>query len=82
MAQPAQRALSEGLTDAAGFFLGALGAAAIARATGFDFLEPGYGWRVIVGLLMVGLGGGVGLQLARWVRVRFLAGADEDKQKR
>jgi len=80
MAQPAQRALVEGLTDALGFFVGALGAAALARAIGFDFLAPGYGMRVIVGLLMVGAGGGLGLQLARRVRARFAADADTKKK--
>ena len=68
---PGKRALAEGLVDAAGFFVGALAAATLARAIGFDFLEPGYGLLVIVGLLMVGIGGGAGLQAARWIKSRF-----------
>jgi predicted lipid-binding transport protein (Tim44 family) len=62
--------LAEGLSDAIGFFVGALVAALLARLIGFDFLEPGYGVRVLIGLLMVGLGGGLGLQLARRWRAR------------
>lgn len=77
-----QRALAEGLTDAIGFFVGALGAAMLARAIGFDFLAPGYGFTVIIGLLMVGLGGGVGLQLTRRLRARFLSQNDENHDKR
>jgi hypothetical protein len=71
MSEPGKRALSEGLVDAAGFFVGALAAATIARSIGFDFLEPGYGPPVLVGLMMVGVGGGVGLQVARWIKSRF-----------
>jgi hypothetical protein len=77
MAGPAQRALAEGLTDALGFFVGALAAALLARAIGFDFLQPGYGLTVIIGLLMVGLGGGAGVQVARRIRAR-LAPPDDD----
>ena len=71
MATPIQRALFEGLTDAACFFVGALAGAVLARAVGFDFLAPGYGASVVAGLLMVGLGGGLGLQAARRWRARM-----------
>ena len=81
MSEPAKRALAEGLTDAVGFFVGALAAAMLARAIGFDFLAPGYGLTVIIGLLMVGLGGGAGLQAARWIKQR-LAPPDDDDTKR
>jgi hypothetical protein len=57
--------LTEGFTDAIGFFVGALAGGLLARVTGFDFLEPGYGTRVLIGLAMVGAGGGIGIQLAR-----------------
>ena len=77
MGQPAQRALAEGLTDAIGFFIGGLAAAMLARAIGFDFLAPGYGLTVIVGLLMVGLGGGAGVQIARWIRARLAPPEDD-----
>ena len=64
----------EGFTDAIGFFVGALAAALLARVIGFDFLEPGYGTRVLIGLAMVGAGGGIGVQVAR----RLLAQRDKD----
>jgi len=66
--------LAEGFTDALGFFVGALAAALLARLIGFDFLEPGYGTRVLIGLAMIGAGGGIGVQVAR----RLLAKRDED----
>jgi len=72
------RLLAEGLTDALGFFVGALLAALLARLIGFDFLAPGYGVRVLIGLAMVGLGGGLGLQAARRWRARHI---DKDKQQ-
>jgi hypothetical protein len=65
---------AEGLTDALGFFVGALAAALLARVIGFDFLEPGYGTRVLIGLAMVGAGGGIGVQVAR----RLLGKRDKD----
>lgn len=57
--------LVEGLSDAIGFVGGALLAFWIARLVGFDLFAPGYGMAAIVGIVMVGLGGGLGLQLAR-----------------
>jgi hypothetical protein len=79
MASEGSRALIEGLTDAAGFFVGGLAGALLARLLGFDFLAPGYGVSVMVGLVMVGIGGGIGLKLAR----RFRAGlAARDEQRK
>ena len=57
--------LAEGLTDAIGFVAGALVALFIARLLGFDPYAPGYDGNVMVGIVLLGLGGGVGLQLAR-----------------
>ena len=48
-----------------GFFVGQL--------TGCDVFEAGYSVRSMVGIALVGLGGGMGLQAAR----RWLHGADE-----
>ena len=70
--------LGEGLTDALGFFVGALAGALIARVFGFDFLEPGYGTRVLIGLALVGAGGGIGIQVARRQRA---ARDSKDKDK-
>ena len=68
---------AEGATDALGFFVGALAGALLARVIGFDFLEPGYGTKVLIGLAMVGAGGGIGIQLARRRRAK-----DPDKKDR
>jgi hypothetical protein len=59
-------ALGSGLADAAGFLLGTSAGALLAKFTGFDFLnKPGYDMSVIIGIAMVGLGGGLGVKLAR-----------------
>ena len=57
--------LFEGLTDAVGFVAGVLVAWFVGRLFGFDPLAPGYGGSAIGGILVAGIGGGVGLQLAR-----------------
>ncbi len=61
--------LAEGLSDAVGFVGGALAAFWLARLAGFDLMTPGYGNESLVAIVAVGLGGGLGLQLARrWRR--------------
>jgi len=60
-----QQLLKEGLSDAIGFVGGALAGYWAARWLGFDIFAEGYGSASIVGIVAVGLGGGVGLQLAR-----------------
>ena len=57
--------LIEGLTDAAGFVAGVLVAWMIGRLLGFDPLASGYGNSAIGGIVLAGLGGGAGVQLAR-----------------
>ena len=57
--------LAEGLTDAGGFVAGFLLALMLAWLLGFDPIAPGYGKSVLAGMAMVGIGGGVGVQLAR-----------------
>ena len=57
--------LFEGLTDAAGFVAGVLLAWLVGHLLGFDPLAEGYGGSALGGILLAGLGGGVGLQLAR-----------------
>lgn len=61
----AQKMLLEGVSDAVCFMLGALGGYALGQAVGIDIFADGYGASGIVGILMVGLGGGAGLHLAR-----------------
>jgi len=57
--------LVEGLSDAVGFVGGALLGFWLGRLIGFDIFAPGYGVSSMVGIVLVGLGGGAGLQLAR-----------------
>lgn len=57
--------LAEGLTDAIGFVAGVLIAWGVSLLFGFNPLTPGYGDGAIVGIVMAGIGGGAGLQLAR-----------------
>jgi hypothetical protein len=57
--------LLEGLADAVGFVGGALLGYWLGLAFGLDIFEAGYGNASIGGILLVGLGGGIGLQLAR-----------------
>lgn len=64
------RLLIEGLTDAVGFLAGALIAWGLGRLVGFDPLAAGYGGSAVGGIVLAGLGGGVGLSLARRLRTR------------
>jgi len=62
--------LVEGLSDAIGFVGGALLGFWAGRLLGLDIFEAGYGNGAIAGIVLVGLGGGAGLQLARRWRKR------------
>ena len=55
----------EGISDAVGFVGGALLGFWTGRLIGWDVFASGYGTDSIGGILFVGLGGGIGLQLAR-----------------
>ena len=57
--------LAEGLSDAVGFVGGALLGFWAGRLLGWNIFAAGYGIDSIGGILVVGLGGGLGLQLAR-----------------
>ncbi len=57
--------LIEGLADAAGFVGGSLLGYWIGQMLGLDLMAPGYGNGTIGAILLVGLGGGLGLQAAR-----------------
>ena len=61
----ARNLLAEGISDAVGFVGGALLGFWIGRLIGWDVFASGYGIDSIGGILLVGLGGGLGLQLAR-----------------
>jgi hypothetical protein len=61
--------LIEGMSDAIGFVGGALLGFWIGRLLSMDIFAAGYSNASIGGIVLVGLGGGVGLQLARrWRR--------------
>ena len=63
--------LLEGLSDAIGFVGGALLGFWAGHLLGWDIFAPGYSNASMGGILLAGLGGGLGLQLARrWRRVR------------
>lgn len=57
--------LKEGISDAIGFVVGALAGYLLAMLLGFDLFAEGYGSSSIVAILLVGLGGGLGLQASR-----------------
>ena len=61
----------EGVSDAIGFLGGALIGFWTGRLLGLDIFAEGYGNAALGGIVLVGLGGGLGLQLARrWRRAR------------
>ena len=61
----------EGLTDALGFMGGSLLGFGLGRLFGLDIFANGYSNSVIVGIVLVGLGGGMGLQgVRRWRQSR------------
>lgn len=71
MAADTPKLLLEGLSDAVGFVGGALIGFWIGRLLGLDIFAAGYGNAAIGGIVLVGLGGGLGLQLARrWRRAQ------------
>lgn len=55
----------EGVSDAVGFVGGALLGFWAGRLLGLDIFSAGYNNASIAGIVLVGLGGGLGLQLAR-----------------
>ena len=74
--------LVEGLSDAVGFVGGALLGFWLGRLLGFDVFAAGYGNASIGGIVLVGLGGGGGLQLARRWRNRLATKADSTNAER
>ena len=61
----------EGVSDAVGFLAGALLGFWIGRLLGLDIFAEGYGNSALGGIVLVGLGGGLGLQGARrWRRIQ------------
>jgi hypothetical protein len=69
--------LLEGLSDAIGFVGGALLGFWIGQLLGWDLFAPGYSSGSIGAILLTGLGGGVGLQVAR----RWRAARAKDRKE-
>jgi len=63
-----QKLLREGLSDAIGFVGGAVAAYWIGRLLGLNIFSTGYDSASIGAILLVGLGGGGGLHMARFWR--------------
>ena len=60
----------EGISDAVGFVGGALAGFWAGKLLGLNIFRAGYDYASIGGILMVGLGGGGGLHLARFWRAK------------
>ena len=71
----------EGITDAIGFIAGALAGYGIGLGFGFDVFAPGYETSSVVGIVLVGIGGGVGLQAARIWRAARQRGVDSETNR-
>ena len=71
--------LVEGLSDAIGFVGGALLGFWVGRLLGLSIFDPGYSNSSIFGIVLVGLGGGLGLQLARRWRSHQKARQSKDE---
>jgi hypothetical protein len=69
--------LAQGLGDAVGFVVGALLGFFAGQLMGCDIFDAGYSLRSMIGIALVGLGGGMGLQAAR----RWLHGSEESSDK-
>lgn len=75
----ANRLLVEGVSDAVGFVGGALAGFWIGRLLGLDVFAAGYGVASLGGILLVGLGGGLGLQAARRWRAARQASSKQER---
>ncbi len=71
--------LLEGLADAVGFVGGALLGFWIGRLFGLDLFAPGYGNASMGAILLVGLGSGLGVKLARMWRAAQAAKSQDPK---
>ena len=69
--------LIEGLSDAIGFVGGALLGFWIGRLLGLSIFDAGYSDSNIFGIVLVGLGGGLGLQVARRWRNRQTSSSND-----
>jgi hypothetical protein len=69
-----------GISDAVGFVVGAQCGLWLGAWLGFDAFEPGYTNSALIGILLLGIGGGLGLQLSsRWRQKRAQRALNNDK---
>ena len=68
--------LAEGLSDAAGFVVGSLLGHGLGVLLGLELFAQGYNAGSIAAIALVGLGGGLGLQAARFLRGKGEIGED------
>ena len=71
--------LIEGLSDAIGFVGGALLGFWVGILFGLNIFDAGYSNSSIFGIVLVGLGGGLGLQAARRWRARKVDNKNTDE---
>lgn len=69
--------LAEGLSDAVGFVVGCLLGYGLGTVLGLQLFAEGYSAGSIVAIALVGLGGGLGLQAARFMRGKGEIGENE-----
>ena len=74
----ARNLLLEGISDALGFMGGAVAGFWVGRLVGWNIFAAGYGNDSIAGIVLVGLGGGLGLQLARRWQASQQANSDSE----
>ena len=74
--------LLDGLADAVGFVGGSLLAFWLGRLFGLNIFDAGYNNSTIFAIVLVGLGGGLGLQMARRVRAAQRAKQPTDTDNR
>ena len=73
--------LMDGIADAVGFVGGSLLAFWLGRLLGLNIFDAGYSNSTIFGIVLIGLGGGLGLQIARRVRIQQRAKQAEDTER-
>jgi hypothetical protein len=76
----ARNLLLEGISDALGFMGGAVAGFWVGRLVGWNIFAAGYGNDSIAGIVLVGLGGGLGLQLARRWQASQQANSESDAE--
>jgi len=68
--------LAEGLGDAIGFVVGSLLGYGLGQLLGLQLFAEGYSSSSMLAIALVGLGGGLGLQAARFLRGQGEIGED------